>query len=75
MNIKLIFILTISLFVKIVSYFVFPDHIRGILKLNRYAITLNLRYIYFSNLNTKNRTIVDHNSRCVDTDMAYYVLR
>ena len=29
MNIKLIFILTISLFVKIVSYFVFPDHISG----------------------------------------------
>ena len=28
MNIKLIFNLTISLFVKIDSYFVFPDHIR-----------------------------------------------
>ena len=27
MNIKLIFILTLSLFGKIVSYFVFPDHI------------------------------------------------
>ena len=27
MNTKLIFILTISLIVKIVSYFVFPDHI------------------------------------------------
>ena len=26
MNIKLNFILTISLFVKIVSYFIFPDH-------------------------------------------------
>ena len=31
MNIKLIFILTISLFVKIVSYFVFPAHIRTVL--------------------------------------------
>ena len=28
MNVKLIFILTISLFVEIVSYFVLPDHIR-----------------------------------------------
>ena len=28
MNIKLIFILKISLIVKIVSYFVLPDHIR-----------------------------------------------
>ena len=27
-NIKLIFVLTISLIVKIVSYYVFPDHIR-----------------------------------------------
>ena len=28
MNTKIIFVLTISLFVKIVFYFVFPDHIR-----------------------------------------------
>ena len=27
-NTKIIFVLTISLFVKIVFYFVFPDHIR-----------------------------------------------
>ena len=29
MNIKLTFVLTISLFVKIVSYYVFPGHIRA----------------------------------------------
>ena len=29
-NIKFIFVLTIFLFVKIVSYFVFPDHIRSV---------------------------------------------
>ena len=32
MDINLIFNFTISLFVKIVSYFVFPDHIRFVLK-------------------------------------------
>ena len=31
MNTKIIFVLTISLFVKIVFYFVFPDHIRSAL--------------------------------------------
>ena len=30
MNVKLIYILTISLFVKIVSYYVFPENIRGV---------------------------------------------